>query len=115
MATITTADAGTSDPSVLGRLIRLPRIEKFSLSEEKLGTGLFAGSLAGIDLQIIDKTGWDSKTGYPVQGIPTPVPGGYPQQQTLKVELPWPPPSPHAPIYVWLRGETTGRLTGVKY
>lgn len=113
-ATLTT-NTGSSDPTVLGRLIRLPRIEKFALSEEKLGPNLYAGSLAGVDLQIIEKTGWDSKTGFPAQGIPTPVPGGGPEEQTLKVELPWPPPSPHAPIYVWLRGETTGRLTDVKY
>jgi hypothetical protein len=113
-ATISTDSAGSSDPTVLGRLIRLPRIEKFALSEEKLGANLYAGSLMGVDLQIIEKTGWDAKTGFPVQGIPTPVPGSA-QEQTLKVELPWPPPSPHAPIYVWLRGETTGRPTVVKY
>jgi hypothetical protein len=114
-ATITTDSAGTSDPTVLGRVIRLPRIEKFALTEEKLSSNLYGGNLTGIDLQIIEKTGWDAKAGFPVQGIPTPVPGSIPQEQTLKVELPWPPPSPHAPIYVWLRGETTGRLTDVKY
>jgi hypothetical protein len=113
-ATITTESTGSSDPTVLGRVIRLPRIDKFALSEEKLSSTLYAGNLTGVDLQIIEKTGWDAKTGFPVQGIPTPVPGS-PQEQTLKVELPWPPPSPHAPIYVWLRGETTGRLTDVMY
>jgi hypothetical protein len=92
----------------------LPRIEKFALTEEKLGPSLYAGNLTGIDLQIIEKTGWDDKTGFHVQGIPTPVPGNS-QEQTLKVELPWPPPSPHAPIYVWLCGESAGRLTDVKY
>jgi len=114
-ATLSTDSAGSSDPTALGRLIRLPRIEKFALTEDKLGPNLYSGSLTGTDLQIIEKTGWDPKSGYSVQGIPTPVPGGTPQEQTLKVELPWPPPSPHAPIYVWLRGETTGRLTDVKY
>jgi hypothetical protein len=114
-ATITTESAGTSDPAVLGHVIRLPRIDKFALTDEQLGSALYAGNLTGIDLQIIEKTGWDAKTGYPVQGIPTAVPGSNPPEQTLKVELPWPPPSPHAPIYVWLRGETTGRLTDVKY
>ncbi len=113
-ATLTTESAGSSDPTVLGRVIRLPRIDKFALTEEKLNSTLYAGDLTGADLQIIEKTGWDSKTGFPVQGIPTPVPGS-PQEQTLKVELPWPPPSPHAPLYVWLRGEATGRLTDVKY
>ena len=52
--------------------------------------------------------------GYPVQGIPTPV-SGSPQEQTLKIEMPWPPPSPGAPIYIWLRGENTGRLTAIRY
>jgi hypothetical protein len=113
-ATITTDSAGTSDPTVLGRIIRLPRIEKFVLTDEKLNGDLYAGNLTGSDLQIIEKTGWSDKTGYPVQGIPTPVPGN-PQEQTLKVALPWPPPAPHAAIYVWLRGEATGRLTDAKY
>ncbi len=113
-AMLTTDGVGTSDPVILGRLIRLPRIEKFALTEDKVDSTLYSGNLTGTDLQIIEKTGWDPKTGYPVQGIPTPVPGSA-QDQTLKVELPWPPPSPHAPIYVWLRGETTGRLTDVKY
>jgi hypothetical protein len=99
---------------MLGRVIRMPRIEKFALSDEKLTLALYAGTLTGQDLQMIEKTGWDTKTGFAVQGIPTPVPGA-PQQQTLKVALPWPPPSPHAPIYVWLRGESAGRLTDVKY
>ena len=114
-ATITTDSAGSSDPTVLGRLIRLPRIEKFALTDDQLGPALYGGILTGVDLQIIEKTGWDAKTGFPVQGIPTPVPGGNPQEQTLKVELPWPPPSPHSPIYIWLRGETAGRLTDVRY
>jgi len=114
-ATVSTGSAGESDPTVLGNVIRLPRIEKFTLSEEKLSPMLYAGELKGVDLQVILKVGWDAKMGYPVQGIPTPVPGSTTREQTLKVGLPWPPPSPHAPIYVWLRGESTGRLTNVKY
>jgi hypothetical protein len=112
-ATITTDSAGNSDPFALGRIIRLPHLAKFTLTEQKLGE-LFAGMLTGQDLQMIEKTGWDAKTGFPVQGIPTPVPGS-PQEQTLQVALPWPPPSPHAPVYVWLRGESEGRLTNAMY
>jgi hypothetical protein len=113
-ATITTDSAGSSEPFALGRIIRLPRLVRFTLTEEKLAGALYAGILTGQDLQTIEKTGWDAKKGFPVQGIPTPVPGS-PQEQTLEVALPWPPPSPHAPIYVWLRGENEGRITNAKY
>ena len=113
-ATVTVEETGTSDPYTLGRVIRLPHIERFLLSDEKGDGHLYLGSLTGQELQTIEKTGWDGKNGYPVQGIPTPV-AGDPQEQSLKIELPWPPPSPRAPLYVWLRGETEGRLTQVKY
>ena len=114
VATATLEETGASDPYTLGRVIRLPHIERFLLTDEKEGGHLYIGSLTGQELQTVEKTGWDGKTGYPVQGIPTPV-AGDPQEQTLKIELPWPPPSPRAPLYVWLRGETEGRTTQAKY
>jgi len=114
VATAMLEETGASDPYTLGRVIRLPHIERFLLTEEKEGGHLYIGSLTGQELQTIEKTGWDGKTGYPVQGIPTPV-AGDPQEQTLKIELPWPPPSPRAPLYVWLRSETEGRITQAKY
>lgn len=113
-ATITDEVTGTSNPHTLGRVIRLPRIIRFALSDTKLGGSLYAGVLTGEDLQMIDKTGWDVTKGYPVQGIPTPV-QGHPQEQVLRIEMPWPPPSPRAPLYVWLRGESQGRLTATRY
>ncbi len=113
-AAVTVDEIGTSDPYALGRIIRLPHIEKFLLSDEKDGGRLYFGSLTGQELQTIEKTGWDGKNGYPVQGIPTPV-AGDPQEQSLIIELPWPPPSPRSPLYVWLRGETEGRITQAKY
>lgn len=114
MATLTDADTGTSDAFSLGRVIRLPRIDNFSLTDEKLGESLYAGILTGQDLQTITKTGWDGKKSLPVQGIPTPVPG-QPQEQTLKIAMPWPPPGPRALLYVWLSGETEARTTSIKY
>jgi hypothetical protein len=114
MATATVEETGASDPYTLGRVIRLPHIEKFQLTDEKDRGHLYLGSLTGQELQTIEKTGWDGKNGYPVQGFPTPV-AGDPQEQSLKIELSWPPPSPSAPLYVWLRGETEGRITQAKY
>ena len=63
---------------------------------------------------MIEKTGWDAEHGVPVESIPTPIPGDA-ARQTLRVVLPWPAPAPHAPLYVWLRGEAAGRKTTVVY
>lgn len=114
VATLTDAATGTSDPYSLGTVVRLPRIDKFILTDEKIGNSAFAGILSGEDLQIIAKTGWDANTSEPVQEIPVPVPGN-PQEQTLKIAMPWPPPSPHAALYIWLAGESQARATTVRY
>lgn len=113
-ATVATDSAGASDPYNLGRVVRLPRIARFSLTDERVGNGLFLGTLTGRELQMIEKTGWDTRAGYPVLGIPVPLPG-LSQEQALKIELPWPPPAPRSPIYIWLRGENEGRMTRARY
>jgi len=113
-ATVTDEITGTSNPYTLGHVIRLPRITKFALTNSKFDISLYAGFLTGQDLQMIEKTGWDPAKGFPVQGIPTPV-RGHSDEQTLKIEMPWPPPSPRAPVYVWLRGESQGRMTAMRY
>jgi len=114
MATLTSHATGASDPFALGRIIRLPQIDQFTLSDESIGKSLYAGVLTGKDLQAIAMTGWNAKNGTPVQGIPTPVPGET-EQQTLKIAMPWPPPAPHARLYIWLSGETEGRATNARY
>jgi hypothetical protein len=113
-AMVSADETGASQPYTLGRVIRLPHIQKFVLTDQKKSGDLFLGSLTGQELQVIEKTGWGSQAGYPVQGIPVPA-AGDPQNQTLQIELPWPPPSPRAPLYVWLRGESTGRVTEARY
>lgn len=113
-ATVTADPEGPSDPFVLGRVIRVPQLEKFELTGEKVGDSSYAGTLQGRDLDVIEKTGWDAMHGVAVESIPTPVPGD-PARQTLRVVLPWPAPAPHAPLYIWLRGENKGRKTAVTY
>lgn len=114
MAAIVGEPTGNSDPYALGRVVLLPRIEKFTVSGERLSESLYAGVLTGQDLELIDKTGWSAKHGYEAQGIPTPVPGSA-AEQTLKIAVPWPPPSPQAPLYIWLRGEKQSRATNARY
>ena len=114
IATIIGEPAGNSDPYPLGRVVLLPRIQKFTITAEKLGESLYAGTLTGQDLELIDRTGWNSQHSYEAQGIPTPVPGSA-GEQTLKIAVPWPPPSPQAPLYIWLRGEKESRATNARY
>ena len=46
--------------------------------------------------------------------IPSPV-AGEASKERLRIVVLWPAPAPHAPLYIWLRGETTGRLTSTKF
>lgn len=113
MAALHTADSGDSLPVRLGVIVRLPKIESFQLSGDKAEGG-FYGALKGQDLEGIEKVGWDSSTGTPVDTIPAPVAGGG-SEQILRVAVPWPAPSPHAPLYIWLRGEQIGRATTARW
>jgi hypothetical protein len=115
-ATVTVPDTGSSKPTALGRVVRLPRIEQFRLTDEKLSDASYAGLIEGENLETIARTGWDDQNGLTVDGLPTASPAEpQKQRQTLKIALPWPSPSPHAPLFIWLRGENQGRPTGVKY
>jgi hypothetical protein len=114
MAKVITEDSGDSEPKKLGRIVRLPKIESFQLTDESAGEGSFYGLLKGQDLETIEKVGWQPQAGIPVEAIPTPV-AGEGSRQTLKVALPWPAPAPHAPLHIWLRGESKGRATTARY
>jgi hypothetical protein len=44
---------GLSDPFLLGRVIRVPGLDKFTLIDEKVGDSSYAGVLEGRDLYVI--------------------------------------------------------------
>ncbi len=113
-ATVDIDPEGKSDAYPIGRIVRVPRIEQFTLTNEQIGTAAFVGILKGKDLDVIAQTGWNEQGGVRVENVPTPAPGDA-AAQTLRVALPWPAPSPHAPLYIWLRGESEGRRTGASY
>jgi hypothetical protein len=96
----------------LGRVVRLPRIESFMLTNEKEGPAANMGIITGQDLETIEKTGWASDAGQDVKELPRPL-AGQGQKQSLRIALPWPAPSPHAPLSIWMRGEVQGRATKV--
>ena len=74
--------------------------------------GTFIGQLTGTDLQNIEKVGWTGTDGVAVTDLPWPIPGAG-MQQSLKIMLPGAEPMPHAPLYIWLRGDQQGRLTAI--
>jgi hypothetical protein len=113
-ATAVSEPEGRSDPRPLGKVIRIPRLQQLTLTNEKIGDSMFAGILRGSGLDIVEKVGWDAHNGVPVDAVPTPIPGDT-TGETLRVALPWPAPAPHAPLFVWLRGEDTGRQTSVTF
>jgi hypothetical protein len=113
-ATLLNEETGASDPYTLGQTVRLPRIEGFTLSAQTFNGSLYVGTLTGESLELIERTGWTADTGWPVQGIATPVPGR-PGKQTLQIALPWPSPSPQAPLFIWLHDEREARRTGARY
>jgi hypothetical protein len=105
---------GSSDAFRLGNVVRLPGIGKFELSTEEAGFERFFATLEGEELELIERVGWNAENGSLVEELPVPVAAGG-HRQTLKIVLPWPSPAPHAPLYIWLRGEERGRLTTARY
>jgi hypothetical protein len=106
-AAVETDGAGISEPVTVGKVIRLPRIESVTLSNEKVDQG-FAAVLKGWDLETIEKTGWDAANGLSVPAPPHNT-AGEGDRQTLRVVVPWPSPTPLSPLFIWLRGDKEGR------
>lgn len=104
---------GQSNPFVLAKVVRVPQVEKFELTDEKIDEN-YVGRLTGTDLEVIARVGWNPDSGIPVTGLPAPV-GGESRKQSLQIALPWPPPSPRAPLWIWFRGDTKGRETTIHY
>lgn len=100
---IETEAAGKSAPFTAGRVVRLPRITSLTWTDEKQAGG-YVAILRGTDLEVIEKAGWEGQPGVAVSAVPKAASGSEPMQ-TLRVVLPWPPPSPLAPVAVWLRGD----------
>jgi hypothetical protein len=114
-AVLDNGDEGISKAVDLGRVVRLPHVETFQLTEEKTAdNNNYLGKLVGTDLETIAKVGWAADHGVPVMGLPAPVEGGN-RKQSLQIALPWPPPSPHAPLIIWFRGESQGRVSNIRY
>jgi len=113
-AAIQTVDGLISDPATLGRALRLPHIESFTFTGDKNPDGTYPAILTGQNLEVIGKTAWNPNAGREVTELPAPL-AGQQQKQSLRISMPWPSPSPKAPLYIWLRGESSARLTTTCY
>jgi hypothetical protein len=113
-ATLITPKSGRSEHRKVGAIVLLPKIDSFRLTNEKAGDASYFAVIDGQDLETIAKVGWDAQNGAPVDSIPVPV-AGVGNKESLRVAMPWPAPAPHAPLYIWLRGEERGRLTSAQY
>jgi hypothetical protein len=106
--------SGKSAAVAAGRVVRLPKITELTWTEEKASSGTgYVAVLRGTDLEVIEKAGWEGQPGIDVTSSPR-ANGGADATQTLRVVLPWPPPSPLAPLAVWLRGDS-GQQPGRRF
>ncbi len=109
-ALIANGSEGESEPFKLGRVVRVPKIEKFELPAGDASGSLYA-KLTGQSLETIERIGWSADAGELVTGLPLPIAGDA-ARQSLRALIPA-PPDPAAFLYLWLRGESKARLTKV--
>ncbi len=105
VAQVANGSEGESGAYKLGRIVRVPSIDTVDVDTD-------ATTLTGQNLETIEKAGWSVEQAAPVGSLPLPIPGAG-QKQRLQIQM-GPRPDPAAPIYVWLRGESSPRLTKLK-
>jgi hypothetical protein len=110
-AAVANGSEGESGIYTLGRIVRVPTIERLDLpAGDDATTGLYA-NLTGQNLETIAKAGWSPERGEPVTELPLPIANDV-TKQSMRILL-TPPPDTHSPLYVWLMGESTPRSTRV--
>jgi hypothetical protein len=110
-ASIANGSEGESDAFKLGRVVRVPKIERFELPTGDAATGSLFSKLTGQSLETIEKIGWNAENGELVTGLPLPIAGDA-SRQSLRILIA-PPPDSGAFLYLWLRGESQARPTKV--
>lgn len=111
MAILESSESGASDPLALGTVLRVPRIEKFTVTNDPAPGG-YTAILEGWDLESIERTGWNATLGLSTTELPRSL-TGQGAKQTLRIAMPWPSPTPKSPLFVFLRGESQGRATRI--
>jgi hypothetical protein len=110
-AVISNGREGSSEPYTLARIVRMPSVDSFKAGIKSPADPMTNYTLTGRNLEMIEKLGWDQGNGVDSTDLPAALPGQG-QEQSLVVKLP-DPPAPHAMLFVWLRGDTSGRPTNI--
>jgi hypothetical protein len=110
-AVIDNGRGGSSPPFTLAHILRVPRIDSFTVSANPPQNEMRRYQLTGENLEMIAKLGWDDGHAIPVSDLPEPLPGPG-MKQSIGINLP-DPPSSESKLYVWLRGDQQGRLASV--
>ena len=107
-ATVTSVD-GDSAPRRVARIVAVPTIEHFDLTDD--ASGDFKATLVGVNLETIGRVGWTADEETAVSQLPQPLSGdGRRQKLEIRVAA---PPTPDAVLYLSLRGDSKGRQTTV--
>lgn len=113
-AVIDNGRGSSSQPFPLAHILRVPRIDSFTVSQDPLPqNSVRAYQLTGQNLEMIEKLGWDEANPVEVSGLPAPLPGPG-LQQSITVNL-LDPPTSDAPLYLWLRGDNKGRVASIMW
>jgi hypothetical protein len=108
-ATVTGSD-GDSAPTRMARIVNVPAIEQFNLTDD--GSGSYSATLVGLNLETIGKAGWNADQQTPVSHLPQPISADG-RRQKLQIQVAA-PPSPDAVLYISLRGDSKGRQTSLR-
>jgi hypothetical protein len=109
-ATIVNGSEGESDPYLMGRIVRVPKIDKLEVTVPDPSKAECDVELTGENLETIEKAGWSTDLPLLVIDLPLPVPNDG-AKQSLHLHLP--SPGADAQFYIWLRGEANPRGTKI--
>jgi hypothetical protein len=110
-AVIENGSGGSSQPFTLARILALPKIDSFTVGADPPENNKRHYQIAGTNLEMIAKLGWDEANAVPVASLPLPLPGPG-MKQSIAIDLP-DPMVPEGKLYVWLRGDQKGRATTI--
>jgi hypothetical protein len=111
-AVIDNGRQGNSQPFTLAHILRVPRIDAFTVSADARQNGMRRYRITGENLEMVENLGWDQSVKASVSGLPEPLPGPG-LKQAIEINLPDPPSLP-GKLYVWLRGDQEGRAATIQ-